>query len=103
MKLLAGALFAVAVSGVCAQTDVGVLTPPPARFTGPRPVVVHGKNDPRVPITEAEQIVQKVRTNGTPVWYLVADNEGHGFARKANADFYFYSMVAIIERYLLGD
>ena len=66
-------------------------------------LVVHGKNDPRVPITEAEQIVQKVRTNGTPVWYLVADNEGHGFARKANADFYFYAMVAFIERYLLGD
>jgi len=66
-------------------------------------LVVHGKNDPRVPVTEAEQIVQKVRTSGTPVWYLVADNEGHGFARKANADFYFYSMVAFIERYLLGD
>ena len=47
--------------------------------------------------------MQKVRTNGTPVWYLVADNEGHGFARKANADFYFYAMVAFIERYLLGD
>jgi len=66
-------------------------------------LVVHGKNDPRVPVGEAEQIVQKVRANGTPVWYLVADNEGHGFARKANADFYFYSMVAFIERYLLAD
>jgi len=66
-------------------------------------LVVHGKNDPRVPIGEAEQIVQKVRANGTPVWYLVADNEGHGFARKANADFSFYSMVAFIERYLLAD
>jgi len=65
--------------------------------------VVHGKNDPRVPVGEAEQIVQKVRANGVPVWYLVADNEGHGFARKANADFYFYSMVAFIERYLLAD
>jgi dipeptidyl aminopeptidase/acylaminoacyl peptidase len=44
-----------------------------------------------------------VRANGTPVWYLEADNEGHGFARKANADYYFYSMVAFIERYLLGN
>jgi dipeptidyl aminopeptidase/acylaminoacyl peptidase len=66
-------------------------------------LVVHGKNDPRVPVSEAKQIVQKVRANGTPVWYLEADNEGHGFARKANADFYFYSMVAFIERYLLNN
>ena len=66
-------------------------------------LVVHGKNDPRVPVGEAKQIVQKVRANGTPVWYLEADNEGHGFARKANADFYFYSTVAFIERYLLGN
>ncbi len=65
-------------------------------------LVVHGKNDPRVPVGEAEQIVRKVRDSGVPVWYLVADNEGHGFARKANADFYFYAMVAFIERYLLG-
>ncbi len=66
-------------------------------------LVVHGKNDPRVPVSEAKQIVQKVRANGTPVWYLEADNEGHGFARKANADYYFYSMVTFIERYLLGN
>ncbi|MGH6609816.1 MAG: alpha/beta hydrolase family protein, partial [Burkholderiaceae bacterium] len=65
-------------------------------------LVVHGKNDPRVPVSEAEQIVAKVRANGTPVWYLMADNEGHGFARKANADFYFYAMVSFIERFLLG-
>lgn len=66
-------------------------------------LVVHGKNDPRVPVGEAEQIVQKVRSNGTPVWYLLADNEGHGFARKINADYYFYAMVAFIEQYLLNN
>ncbi len=66
-------------------------------------LVVHGKNDPRVPVSEAEQIVHEVRANGTPVWYLMADNEGHGFARKPNADYYFYSMVAFIERFLLGE
>jgi protease II len=49
--------------------------------------VVQGKNDPRVPVGEAEQIVAKVRANGTPVWYLRAENEGHGFARKENADY----------------
>ena len=59
--------------------------------------VVHGKNDPRVPYTEAEQIVTIAKKNGVPVWYLLADNEGHGFAKKANADFQFYAMVSFLE------
>ena len=63
--------------------------------------VVQGKNDPRVPYTEAEQMVAAVRNNGTPVWYLLADNEGHGFARKANADYYFYSVAQFFETTLL--
>jgi dipeptidyl aminopeptidase/acylaminoacyl peptidase len=63
--------------------------------------VIQGRNDPRVPYTEAEQIVTEVRKNGVPVWYLRAENEGHGFARKENADFQFYAMVAFIRTYLL--
>ena len=63
--------------------------------------VVQGKNDPRVPFTEAEQIVAKARANGTPVWYLRADNEGHGFARKENADFQFYATVRFVQEALL--
>jgi dipeptidyl aminopeptidase/acylaminoacyl peptidase len=63
--------------------------------------VVQGKNDPRVPYTEAEQIVAAARKNGVPVWYLLADNEGHGFVRKANADFLFYAMIAFIDTRLL--
>ena len=62
-----------------------------AKITKPL-FVVQGKNDPRVPYTEAEQIVAKARANGTPVWYLRAENEGHGFARKENADFQFYAI-----------
>ena len=62
--------------------------------------VVQGKNDPRVPYTEAEQIVAQVRSNGTPVWYLRAENEGHGFARKENADFEFYATVLFLRRTL---
>ncbi len=62
--------------------------------------VIQGKNDPRVPVTEAEQIVERARANGTKVWYLRAENEGHGFARKENADFRFYSMVRFIETML---
>ncbi len=63
--------------------------------------VVQGKNDPRVPYTEAEQMVSAVRANGVPVWYLLADNEGHGFARKVNADYYFYSTVRFFQETLL--
>ena len=62
--------------------------------------VVHGRNDPRVPYTEAEQIVNAARKNGAPVWYLLADNEGHGYARKANVDYLFYAMTAFVETYL---
>ncbi len=63
--------------------------------------VVQGKNDPRVPWTEAEQIVDKARANGTPVWYLRAENEGHGFARKENADFQFYATILFMRETIL--
>ncbi len=63
--------------------------------------VVQGRNDPRVPYTEAEQIVAQVRANGTPVWYLRAENERHGFARKENADFEFYATVLFLRQTLL--
>ena len=64
-------------------------------------MVSHGKNDPRVPYTEAEQIVKKVRANGSPVWYLLAEDEGHGFAKKANADFQFATMTTFYDKFLL--
>lgn len=71
------------------------------RITKPL-MVVQGRNDPRVPYTEAEQIVAKLRARGTPVWYLRAGNEGHGFARKENADFLFHATVLFVEHALLG-
>jgi len=63
--------------------------------------VVQGRNDPRVPYTEAEQIVEKVRANSTPVWYLRAENEGHGFQRKENADFQFWATTLFLRQTLL--
>jgi len=63
--------------------------------------VAQGRNDPRVPWTEAEQIVARARENKTPVWYLLAENEGHGFARKENADYLFYAMTLFLEDTLL--
>jgi len=71
-----------------------------AKITKPL-FVVQGKNDPRVPYTEAEQIVAKVRENGTPVWYLRAENEGHGFARKENQDFQFYATILFMQQTVL--
>jgi dipeptidyl aminopeptidase/acylaminoacyl peptidase len=63
--------------------------------------VVQGLNDPRVPYTEAEQIVDIVRKNGGEVWYLLAKDEGHGFRKKTNRDFYIWSEVLFYEEYLL--
>jgi dipeptidyl aminopeptidase/acylaminoacyl peptidase len=63
--------------------------------------VIHGRNDPRVPVAEAEQIVRTVAANGVPVWSLIADNEGHGFAKKENADYTFYARMLFLRRYLL--
>ena len=63
--------------------------------------VVQGKNDPRVPYTEAEQIVAQLKKQKTPVWFLMALDEGHGFARKSNADFLFYAQVKFMEQTLL--
>jgi len=65
--------------------------------------VVAGLNDPRVRYTEGEQVVAAARKNGVPVWYLLADNEGHGFARKANADFLFYAMAVFFRERLLKE
>lgn len=48
--------------------------------------VIQGANDPRVPASEAEQIVATVRANGGEVWYLLAKDEGHGFRKKSNRD-----------------
>ncbi|QEH38430.1 Prolyl endopeptidase precursor [Aquisphaera giovannonii] len=66
-------------------------------------LVVQGQNDPRVPISEAEQVVAAVRKNGVPVWYVVGKNEGHGFARKANQDYLQAVEVLFLRRYLLGE
>jgi dipeptidyl aminopeptidase/acylaminoacyl peptidase len=64
--------------------------------------VVAGKNDPRVPWTESQQMVAVVRRNGAPVWFLMANDEGHGFGKKKNIDYQFYSTVLFIQKYLLN-
>lgn len=63
--------------------------------------VVAGKNDPRVPESESRQMVDTVRKNGTPVWYLLARDEGHGFRKKKNQDYQFYATVMFVKEFLL--
>jgi dipeptidyl aminopeptidase/acylaminoacyl peptidase len=50
-------------------------------------MVVHGQNDPRVPVGEALQIAEKVRQQGGTVWTVIAENEGHGFSKRENASY----------------
>ena len=63
--------------------------------------VVQGYNDPRVPYTEAEQMVAKIRENGGDVWYMLGKDEGHGFRKKTNRDYYTAAVVMFFEKYLV--
>jgi dipeptidyl aminopeptidase/acylaminoacyl peptidase len=62
--------------------------------------VIQGKNDPRVPQSEAEQIVAAVRGKGRDAWYLLALDEGHGFQKKENRDYALVTTVQFLERTL---
>src|SRR5438445_333066 len=64
--------------------------------------IIQGMNDPRVPRSEAEQMVTALKRRSVPVWYLMAKDEGHGFRKKGNQDFQFYATILFTERYLLG-
>jgi dipeptidyl aminopeptidase/acylaminoacyl peptidase len=65
--------------------------------------VAQGRNDPRVPFSEAEQIVKAVRANGQPVWYLLFGDEGHGFRKKSNSDYYNAASMLFLKRHLLDE
>lgn len=65
-------------------------------------LVVHGRNDPRVPFSEAVQIAAKVRGNGRSVWTVYADNEGHGFVRRENRDYLDAVMAMFLQENLKG-
>ena len=63
--------------------------------------VIAGKNDPRVPVSESQQIADALKKQGTPVWLLIAKDEGHGYRKKGNQDFQFYATVEFLQEYLL--
>ncbi len=64
--------------------------------------VMTGANDPRVPQSEADQMVAAIRANGGEAWHMVAANEGHGYAKKENVDYAFLAQLVFWEKYLLG-
>jgi dipeptidyl aminopeptidase/acylaminoacyl peptidase len=65
-------------------------------------LIVQGQNDPRCPQSEAEQMVKALRKRSTPVWYLMAHDEGHGFRKKKNTDFQFYATALFVRQFLLN-
>jgi dipeptidyl aminopeptidase/acylaminoacyl peptidase len=63
-------------------------------------LVVQGENDPRVPVTEAVQVVEALRAQGLPVWYMNALNEGHGYRKKENRDVYTQATMMFLMEHL---
>lgn len=71
----------------------------PQRISSPL-LVAHGANDPRVPLSEAHQIVDAVRQHGNDAWLFVATDDGHGFRKRKNRDQFYRVMATFFERYL---
>ncbi|MFC6634059.1 alpha/beta fold hydrolase [Microbulbifer taiwanensis] len=65
--------------------------------------VAQGENDPRVPVSEAEQIVAALRDGGKPVWYMNALNEGHGYRKKENRDLFAQTTALFFSEHLLAE
>ena len=66
-------------------------------------LVVQGENDPRVPVTEAVQMVNALRAGGHSVWYMNALNEGHGYRKRENRNIYQQATVMFLHEHLVGD
>jgi dipeptidyl aminopeptidase/acylaminoacyl peptidase len=64
-------------------------------------LVIAGKNDPRVPVSESQQIADALKKQGTPVWLMIAKDEGHGYRKKTNQDYQFYATIEFLQQYLL--
>jgi len=63
--------------------------------------IIQGTNDPRVPVTEATQMRDKLKAKGNTVWYLEAKDEGHGFRKKPNVDYQRLAVIRFMQEYLL--
>ena len=65
-------------------------------------LVAQGLNDPRVPASESEQIVAAAQAAEQPVWYVLAEDEGHGFRKQKNRDYYYAALSYFFEKHLVG-
>lgn len=64
-------------------------------------MIVQGQNDPRVPASEATQMAEAAKKMGTPVWYLLAKDEGHDFANQSTRNFQLYATILFVKEFLL--
>jgi len=71
------------------------------RITAPL-MVIHGRNDPRVPVSEAERLVAALQARGIPVTSLIFDDEGHGLVKLKNKQVAYPAVVEFLKRYLGG-
>jgi dipeptidyl aminopeptidase/acylaminoacyl peptidase len=63
-----------------------------------RPLLeVHGKNDPRVPMSQSDELANRLRSRGATVWYLKAVDEGHAFGKRQNLDAYYHAFAEFLE------
>jgi dipeptidyl aminopeptidase/acylaminoacyl peptidase len=62
--------------------------------------VLHGANDPRVPVDEAEQVAAAAAEQGVPVRKLIFDDEGHGITKLENRIEAYREIVAFLDEYL---
>jgi dipeptidyl aminopeptidase/acylaminoacyl peptidase len=63
--------------------------------------IAQGAKDTRVPLAQAEEMVAAIRQNGTPLWYVVYTDAGHGLTRTSN-DYNTFAWVLFVQRYLLN-
>jgi dipeptidyl aminopeptidase/acylaminoacyl peptidase len=66
-------------------------------------LIVQGQNDPRVPVTEAVQMVEALRAEGNTVWYMNALNEGHGYRKRENQDIFQQTIFMFLQQYLIDE
>ncbi len=71
------------------------------RITKPM-FIIAGRNDPRVSWKEGQQMTDALRKNSVPTWFLVAEDEGHGYVKKQNRDYLFAATVEFVKQYLLN-
>jgi dipeptidyl aminopeptidase/acylaminoacyl peptidase len=71
-----------------------------AKITKPL-FIVQGRNDPRVPYTEAEQMLAAIKKQGVPAWFMMAKDEGHGFRKQDNVTAYQQAVVLFFQQHLL--